>query len=80
MSHAEQSVPEPTPEDERRGVALAQLIESTKLQASPNGDEQCGRCLYYLTPHQELAYCWHPEVAILVGDDWWCRHWEAKPA
>ncbi len=42
------------------------------------GKEQCDNCLYYLDPDDDISYCWHPTLRILVGGQWWCR-WEPLP-
>ncbi len=69
--------PAPKPIDESRSLELRHLVEDAILRARPNGEERCGDCLYYLDPDQELAYCWHPRLRILVGREWWCQWWEA---
>jgi len=43
------------------------------------GKERCGNCLYYLNTDNDVSYCWHPQLRILVGDQWWCQWWEAIP-
>jgi hypothetical protein len=30
-------------------------------------DEKCGGRLYYLNPDDDISYCWHPQLRILVG-------------
>jgi len=70
---------EPKEIDEQRSVELRILAEDAVLRAKPNGDERCHNCLYYLNPDEELTYCWHPKLRILVGGDWWCQWWEKIP-
>jgi hypothetical protein len=68
--------PTPKPIDEQRALELAHLVEDAVLRAVPKGDERCANCLYYLNPDDELSYCWHPKIRILVGGVWWCQWWE----
>jgi hypothetical protein len=70
---------EPKEIDEHRSVELRILAEDAVLRAKPNGDERCQNCLYYLNSDEELTYCWHPKLRILVGGDWWCQWWEKIP-
>jgi len=71
--------PEPKEIDEKLSLELRHLAEDALLRAKPNGDERCQNCLYYLNPDEELTYCWHQKLRILVGGDWWCQWWEKIP-
>lgn len=72
--------PEPKEIDEKKWLELKDLSERAVLRAHPyQGSEQCGNCLYYLNPDDELSYCWHPQLRILVGAEWWCQWWEKIP-
>ena len=73
-------VPTPKPIDEQRALELKHLAEDAVLRAVPQGDERCSNCLYYLNPDEELTYCWHPKLRILVGGNWWCQWWEEIPS
>lgn len=68
--------PEPQPVDEERSVALGHLAEDAILRGHPYQDERCDNCLYYLDTDKDIAYCWHPQLRILVGGQWWCQWWE----
>ena len=72
----ESSAPTPKPIDETRSLELRHLADDAVLRAVPNGEERCSSCLYYLNPDDELSYCWHPKLRILVGGAWWCQWWE----
>jgi hypothetical protein len=72
-------LPAPKPVDEVRAMELRHLSEDAVLRAVPNGDERCTNCLYYLNPDEEISYCWHPKLRILVGGTWWCQWWAAIP-
>lgn len=73
-------VPEPTAEDEIRLRELQVLEKDAVLRGHPYGDEQCNNCLYYLIQPDEISYCWHPKLRVLVGEQWWCQWWEETPA
>jgi hypothetical protein len=76
MSDAELPRPEPKPIDEKLAMELKHLAEDAILRGRPNGEERCRNCLYYLNPDEDIAYCWHPKIRILVGENWWCQWWE----
>jgi hypothetical protein len=81
MADEFEDIPKPEPKkiDEQRSMELRGLVEDAVLRAKPNGDERCHSCLYYLNPDEELTYCWHPKLRILVGAEWWCQWWEKIP-
>ena len=60
------------------GVRQAALERAT-LKGKPYGDEKCDNCLYYLNPDDDISYCWHQQLRILVGAEWWCQWWEKIP-
>ena len=68
--------PSPKPIDEVRSLELRHLADDAVLRAVPNGEERCANCLYYLNLDDELSYCWHQKLRILVGATWWCQWWE----
>lgn len=74
------TIPMPKPIDEARALELRHLADDAVLRAVPNGAERCANCLFYLNPDDELTYCWHPKLRILVGGTWWCQWWEAVTA
>ena len=80
-SVAEYVIPEPEPKeiDEKLEIELRHLAENAVLKGKPSGSEKCENCRYYLEPHKDISYCWHPKLRILVGDQWWCQWWEAIP-
>ena len=63
-------------ESVKNWLILGQMAERAVLRGQPNGKERCDNCLYYLDPTNSLSYCWHPQLRILVGDEWWCQWWE----
>lgn len=77
MSDYEIPKPEPKPIDEKNWLELRHLADKAVLRGHPyNGTEQCDNCLYYLNPDDDLSYCWHQQLRILVGATWWCQWWE----
>jgi hypothetical protein len=72
-------LPEPTEQDEQRNQELMHLAKDAVLRGRPSGDEKCANCLYYTDTSEEISYCWHPKLRILVGGPWWCQWWEEIP-
>ena len=72
-------IPPPAPKeiDEKLSLQLSHFVDDNVLRGRPNGDERCDNCLYYLNPEDDLSYCWHQQIRILVGGNWWCQWWEA---
>ena len=80
MPELDLPTPEPKPIDETRSLELRHLADNAVLKGKPYGDnEKCDNCLYYLNPHEDISYCWHQKLRILVGADWWCPWWEKIP-
>jgi hypothetical protein len=75
---AEQLSPasEPDELDEELWQQLQGRSSTARLRSRPTGDMRCAGCRYYLEPSADLSYCWHPQLRILVGGDWWCQWWE----
>lgn len=80
MSDYEIPPPEPKPIDEKLWLEFKDKLERATLKGKPMGEERCDNCLYYLNPGDDISYCWHQQVRILVGAEWWCQWWEAIPA
>jgi hypothetical protein len=73
--------PEPKEIDEQNWLALRDLSERAVLRGHPYDEhEKCATCLYYLNQDDDLSYCWHPQLRILVGGEWWCQWWEVAEA
>jgi hypothetical protein len=72
------ALPKPQPKeiDEKNSIELRHLAKDAVLRGRPSGSERCDNCLYYLEPGETIAYCWHPKLRVLVGDQWWCQWWE----
>ena len=61
--------PEPKEIDEKLALQLKHLAEDAVLKGKPYGDERCDNCLFYLNPDENISYCWHPKLRILVGGE-----------
>ncbi len=74
-------IPEPEPKeiDEKLSIELRHMMANNVLRGHPSGDERCDNCRYYLEPYNDISYCWHPKLRVLVGGNWWCQWWEAIP-
>ncbi len=74
-------IPEPEPKeiDETLSMELRHLASNAVLKGKPQGNEKCENCRYYLEPYNDISYCWHQKLRILVGSEWWCQWWEAIP-
>jgi hypothetical protein len=74
---------DPTAQDEDEAIRLLQLVGTvglTSLQATDDGPRaDCGSCRHYLNPGDPLAYCWHPNLRMLVDAGWSCRHHDRAP-
>ncbi len=79
MSYDDIPPPEPKEIDEKNWLELKGFIDRAVLRGQPHGDARCDNCLYYLDPDENLHYCWHPQIRILVGGEWWCQWWEPIP-
>ena len=56
---------------------LMHRAEDAMLDYRPHDDEKCKECKWYLG-FDEIAYCWHSKLRILVSPDWWCQWWETE--
>jgi hypothetical protein len=32
-----------------------------------------------VTAGEVITYCWHPNLRVLVGAEWWCQWWKETP-
>jgi hypothetical protein len=64
--------------DEARFAEAQRVLKVSALRGSPLEGDHCGSCFYYLEPDDELAFCWHEKLQILVGSTWWCHYWEMR--
>jgi len=64
--------------DETRFAQAQHVLKVAALRAGPLDDDRCANCLYFLEPDDELSFCWHEKLQILVGANWWCHFWEMR--
>jgi hypothetical protein len=69
---------EPQAIDETLSVELGHKHEDALLRAKPFQGEDCHTCQYYLDTDKDISYCWHPQLRMLVGAEWWCQWWEPR--
>lgn len=69
--------PDIDPEREREGMMLMHRKDDAILQAQPSDGERCKECKWYLG-FDDIAYCWHQKIRMLVGQDWWCQWFETE--
>ena len=65
----------PAPVDAKH-LLLVHKLEDDILQGYPYDSEQCDGCRFYIGT-DDIAYCNHMKVRILVGARWWCQWWES---
>ena len=76
MSDYEIPKPEPKEIDSVKWLEWKDVLDRATLKGHPLQEERCDNCLYYLDSTEEISYCWHQQLRILVGGDWWCQWWE----
>jgi len=64
-------------EMEQENQRFLAMVREARLKGSPSGEQRCDNCRYFVAEYKDIAYCNHPKLEILVGDDWWCQWWEA---
>ena len=64
-------------EREQEGMMLMHRKDDAILQAQPNDGERCKECKWYLG-FDDIAYCWHQKIRMLVAYDWWCQWFETE--
>jgi hypothetical protein len=64
--------------DEARFADAQRVAKVSALRGAPLDDDHCRTCYYYLEPDDDLAFCWHEKLQILVGANWWCHFWEMR--
>ena len=64
--------------DEARFAQAQHVLKVSALRGAPLDEDRCANCLYFLEPEDELSFCWHEKLQILVGSNWWCHFWEMR--
>ena len=67
MSDYEIPKPEPKEIDSVKWLEWKDVLDRATLKGHPMQEERCDNCLYYLDDTEEISYCWHQQLRILVG-------------
>lgn len=65
-------------EMERENQEFLRIQRESQLRASPNGEQRCDNCRYYVGEFKKIGYCKHEKLQMLVGASWWCQWWEKQ--
>jgi hypothetical protein len=61
---------------------LKQRVENIDLWAYSTNEDRCDNCRFYRVLKEDIGYCAHRDVDMVVGAAWWCKLWapDAKTA
>jgi hypothetical protein len=59
---------------------LKARVENIDLWAYSTNDDRCDNCKYYKVIKEDIGYCAHRDVDMVVGGPWWCKLWEPDRA
>jgi hypothetical protein len=59
---------------------LKARVEKVDLWSYSTNDDRCDNCKYYKVMKEDIGYCAHREVDMVVGGPWWCKLWEPDAA
>ena len=59
---------------------LKTRVENVDLWAYSTNDDRCDNCKYYKSIKEDIGYCAHSDVDMVVGGPWWCKLWEPDKA
>ena len=62
--------------DEEQFQRTQRAIKVSALRSTPIEGDSCGNCYYFLEPGNDMAFCWHEKLQLLVDAKWWCHYWE----
>jgi hypothetical protein len=54
---------------------LRARVERVDLWAHSTTDDRCANCRFYRVLREDVGYCLHKEVDMVVGGAWWCKLW-----
>jgi len=52
---------------------LKTKIEKIDLWSESTNDDRCDNCRFYKVLREDIGYCIHKEVELVVGGPWWCK-------
>jgi hypothetical protein len=59
---------------------LKQRVENVDLWAYSTNEDRCDNCKFYRALKEDIGYCAHRDVDMVVGGPWWCKLWEPDKA
>ena len=59
---------------------LKARVEKADLWSASTNDDRCDNCRFYKVLREDIGYCIHKEVDMVVGGVWWCKLWAADRA
>ena len=54
---------------------LKARVEHADLWSASTNDDRCDNCRFYKVLREDIGYCVHKEVDMVVGGPWWCKLW-----
>ena len=54
---------------------LKARVERADLWSASTNDDRCDNCRFYTILREDIGYCLHKEVDMVVGGPWWCKFW-----
>lgn len=54
---------------------LKTRAEEADLSHESTDEQVCGNCRFYQEMREEIGYCAHQKVDMVVGGEWWCKFW-----
>jgi hypothetical protein len=54
---------------------LKARVERVDLWPYSTNDDRCANCRFYRVLREDIGYCMHREVDMVVGGPWWCKLW-----
>ena len=56
---------------------LKKRVENADLWSESTNDDHCDNCRFYRVLREDIGYCLHKDVDMVVGGPWWCKLWAA---
>jgi hypothetical protein len=55
---------------------LKARVESIDLWSYSTNEDRCDNCKFYKPLKEDIGYCAHRQVDMVIGGPWWCKLWE----
>ena len=59
---------------------LKARAEAADLYAYSTNEDRCENCKFYKVMREDIGYCAHRQLDMVVGGPWWCKLWEPDKA